>query len=322
MRTGFKILLGCLAAPFVLLLVLVLIAIAFRSSGPPEHRPESADIDQPLTAVTPEQLAAEGLTGGTIDAPLHAVQVNIRMEEGNFIIKPGPPGSHLRVEGDYDAGVYELKQDLSRDASGAPVYNLTFLPRYSLFRRVLTEGSVHIDSDDNAMTVHLPQGVPMALRAQISKGVSDVQLGGLSLESAALELTMGEHKVAVDEPNPLQMTTLEINARMGESRFSGLGNLRAESMTVWGRMGEIKVMLGDIARDTKLFARMRMGEMTLGLPARANVKTHTSTFLGDTTGSAKGEDVGFLLDVDAGAMMGELKYLRGLPDPQDWTRTE
>lgn len=315
MKKAPKILLGCLATPFVVIFVLAILAVAFRAAGSPGHREEAANLEQSLTAtVTPGQLAAEGIVteGGTPSG--QAVGVNIWLEEGNFTIKAGPAGSTVRVEGNYDAGAYDLKQELKQDSSGAPAYYLSFRPRYSMLRRVLTEGGVHIGDDDNKITIYLPRGVPIALNTRASKGKSDWQLGGMALQKASLDLRMGEHRVSVAESNPVEMSTLEINAGMGEVRFLDLGNLRSESITIFTKMGESHVDLGEqIQRDTKVYILHKMGQLTVGLPRGARIRAHATSFLGPPVSNPStpaADATGPLLDITAGMTMGELKFQR------------
>jgi hypothetical protein len=319
MKTGMKITLGCLATPFILLLLFGVLVVAFRALPMRSSEQASANIEQPITTVTAGQLAAEGLNPAESGAlQPAAVSMNLWLEEGNFTIKVGPAGSGVRVEGDYDAGMYELKQQLDKGDSGAPVYNLSFLPRYSMLRRILTHGGVVLDDDTNRLTIYLPRDLPMVLRAQVRKGQSHLELGGLSLKSATLDLEMGEHRITVDEPNPIEMDSFETRSGMGEVKMQNLGNLRAGSISVWGKMGEIGVDLGrQIARDTKLYTRMRMGEMKILLPRGARINARTSVFLGGSSGEPEEggneENAGlstYQLDVDAGASFGEVKYVR------------
>src|SRR5206468_3090115 len=211
-----KVAVGCVVVPIVLGIVLVLTGLALRKASPTTHRDEVAALEQPIAGgVTVEQLASEGMQAGGDATGGRALPVDLALEEGNFTVTAGPPGSSIRVEGDYDAGAYDLKQEMSRDAGNRPHYKLSFRPRYSMFHRLLTEGGVHIDEDDNKLTVYLPRGIPMALEMQVSKGSSHLQLGGLALTSARIDLSMGEHAVTVEEPNPVEMSSLQLNASMG-----------------------------------------------------------------------------------------------------------
>ena len=319
MRTGAKVFLGCLAAPFVLVLLLGILALVYRAMPMEPAERASANLEQPLDnpGVTEAQLSAEGLAADSGVPAGQPLAVSLWMEEGSFTIKPAPPGTGIRIEGDYDKGAYDLHQELVHDGSGAPVYKLSFKPRYSMLRRLLGQG-FKIDETENRLTVHLPRGLPMDLRANLRKGQSHMELGGLALTSAVIDLAMGEHEVSVGEPNPLEMSSLELNVGMGEMTLKDLGNLRASSLIVWGKMGEVEVDMGShLARDTKLVTRMRMGEMTLGLPTEARVTTRTSVFLGEATGAQQGKDdeprvaeSGFELQVQAGVTMGELRIHR------------
>jgi len=311
MKTFLRIALGCLVLPIAIGLVLIIAGVAMRQAGPPEHRDETASLEQSLPGVTLGQLQSEGLAAGAPSG--RAVAVDLLLEEGNFTVLAGPPGSSIRVEGAYDAGAYELKQEMTRDGSGHPSYSLSFRPRWSMFRRMMTEGGVHLDKDDNKITVYLPRGVPIALNAQASKGTSDLRLGGLALQAVTLDLSMGEHSLSVDELNPLQMDRMEARASMGETHLKGLGNLRAGEIELWGKMGEFVIDMGErIDRDTKLVARMRFGEMSLHVPPDARVKSHTSVFLADANGKLSDDTArtGHLLEIDSAASFGEVNYQR------------
>ena len=299
---------------FAALVAIIVLVVSFRMAGAPDHDPRSAQLEQSFPGLTPSQLAAEGLTtggGGLRDRP---VRVNVRLEEGEFILKPGPPGSGVRVEGDYDAGVYDLKQDLTRDDDGTPVYTLSFRPRYTMLSRILRQGFVHIEHGTNRMTVTLPRDLPMALNVRVSKGESHIELGGLALTAASLDMSMGDHNVSAGEPNPLEMEQFEIRGAMGEVSLTELGNLRSGKITAWGKMGEFHLDMGErIERDTTLTANMRMGELTLGLPVNARLEIHKRIFLGDsedtpTQDGPADPNNAFALTVDAGTTLGDLTF--------------
>ena len=315
MKTPTKILLGCLATPFVLVFALVLLMLAFRLAPIPASEQVTTSAE-PIGSVTPEQLAAEGLTLDQARPGGRVIPVKIALEEGSFTIKPSPPGTGIRVEGDFDGSVYALKQEVTRDESGLPSYDISFLPKYTMLRRILSQGFIEIDDDTNHLTIYIARDLPISLDAQVSKGQSRLYLGGLALQSASLRLTMGEHDVIVNEPNPIEMTELQLDVGMGEIDLNDLGNLRAASINVSGRMGEVSLDMGrEISRDTVLRTRMKMGEMRVGLPRRARVTARTSVFLGESTGKARDnryDDDESLptLTVDAGITFGELRYTR------------
>ncbi len=316
MRTGVKILLGCLATPFVIVAVLLVLVLVFRAAPLPESDTVRTDLEQAVPTVTSEQLAAEGLA---VDAAVPAgdpMSVSVTLEEGNFRIEPGPPGSSIRVEGDYDQATYDLKQELTRDSSGKPTYTLSFLPRYSMLRRILSHGFVETDDNPNRLTIYLPEGVPMALTMQVRKGKSELQLGGLALQSATFDLEMGEHRLHVDRPNPIEMDNLQINSGMGEVRLDGVGNLRSGSIALFGKMGEVHLDMGrELLRDTTLFTRMRMGEMRVRLPRDARITGSTSAFLGEVHGSPgnggdEEDDGRHTIDIRGSITIGQLDYNR------------
>ncbi len=312
-RTALRILQGCLLTIAGGLLVLIVLVLSFRAAGAPEPDPRQADLQQPLP-VSERQLAAEGL--GVEGGVTTGMDVVMLLEEGEFTVEAGPPGSPIRVEGDYDAGVYDLKQEMVRGDRGRPEYRLSFRPRYSILGRILRQGFVHLEEGTNRLRIYLPSDRRIALRAKVSKGESTLDLGGLALESASLELRMGEHTVRASSPNAIEMGSLEVRGGMGEVHLEQLGNLRAERIAAWGHMGEFHVRMGrTVARDTKLYVRLKMGELTLGLPSGARIHASTSVALGGSNGAPDDEEADLppgapVVDVDAGVSLGELKYVK------------
>jgi len=242
--------------------------------------------------------------------------VKVHLEEGAFTIRPAPAGTSISVEGDYDRAVYDLKTELTRDSDGNPSYSISFLPKYSMLRRILSQGVIEIDDATNHLTIHIPRDLPIDLDMKISKAESRLFLGGLALTNARLDLSMGEHRIVADEPNPLEMGTLDLDVGMGEVRMEGIGLLRPGTINLAGGMGEVRLDLGrEISRDTTVTARMRMGEMSIGLPRRARVDARSTVWLGEASGSARDaryDDDPDLptLTIRGSVTMGELKYQR------------
>jgi len=299
--------------PFVLGLFLLVLMLAFRASPLPSSEDVVVNQTDPIGGITPEMLTAEGLTIERA-AAARAVPVTINLEEGTFVIKPAPAGTSIRVEGNYDRGLYELTMELTRNDDGSPAYTISFLPKYTMLRRVLSHGFVHIEEGENAITIHIPRDLLIDLNARVAKGQSQLHLGGLALHNAELSLRMGEHHVYADEPNPVEMEKLAVNSGMGEIGLHDLGNFRAGAIDVAAGMGEVTVALGDsIARDTALNVRMRMGEMTVDLPAQARLDERTTVWFGeahrDWDESAEDPNAP-LLTIRGSITMGEFGYHR------------
>ena len=310
-----KLLIGCIAVPCILLVLLAICVVVFRMMGAPEHRIEPAQLEQPVAALTSGQLAAEGLTPGQGAPPAGVVSVRITLTEGFFTIKPGPPGSNIKVEGNYDAGSYDLVQKSDTSNPSAPTYELTFKPKYSWLRRIFTEGGVRIDEDDmEPLVIWLPAGLPMDLNAKVSVGKSEIDLAGLSLHGLNLDVSMGEHKVHMAQPNAVEMSNAVLRGRMGELRLNDLGNLRASTIDIWGRMGEMRLDTGAITKDTKITSHFRMGSLRFMVPRSVRTKSSSSVFLGDAGEGFQDDpnapDSGPLLEITSQTTMGDVRVSR------------
>jgi hypothetical protein len=282
-----RVLIGCLGLVVLVIVGLAVTAGILVALGPPPSQPgQPASIQEPLAADRP--LPVEPAPG---EVPLPAaagsrVAVSIDLEEGEFDVRPGQPGAGIRVEGEYDAGIYELRHETTGEGDARQV-RISFRPRYTLLRRLLTIGA---KEPPNRLTVFLPPDVAMDLRCRISKGESRIDLGGLPLAGLDLDLTMGDHTVRIDEPNPLSMDRLRLRVAMGEFDAVRLGNARFREARIEGSMGEFDIDLGgSYVEDATVGARFRMGEARLIVPSDLNTEVTRSVFLGEAKGNRRPE---------------------------------
>lgn len=280
MKVVRRVLIGCLATIVLAVLVLAVVAGVMLSLGPPEQRPATSSAEQ---AVDVPRLPA-GVTPSPVEVPPPAssLTVKLELEEGNFEIRPGESGGSVRIEADYDEGLYDLTQETVATEGGQTV-TVRFRSRYTMLRRLLTLGKV--DGSKNRVRVILPPDVPIALAATISKGESDLDLSGLALRGLDLELQMGQHSVTFDRPNTLAIERLVLSMRMGELRTRGLGNARFRQARFDGSMGQMGLDLrGSYAADAVAVAHLSMGEMRLRVPSDIHVKSQSRVLLGESTG--------------------------------------
>ena len=265
---------------FLLLVMIVLVVTAgyMVSLGPPEQQREV--IQQTQAFETQRLASSEVLPRETIPGADDRVQLSIDLREGEFRILPGEPGEPIRIDADYDAGVYALEKEHELAAEGTERMAIRFRSRYSLLRRLLTMGE---DAEpENRVDIYLPPDLPLDLDVKISVGESEVDLSGLALAGLKLHLTIGEHDVRFAEPNLLALDTLDITASKGEFTFTELGNAAFREANVKGSMGEVSLDLrGDYLEDASVVTRFRMGECRLTVPEDMHVEVTSSVSMGD-----------------------------------------
>lgn len=101
------------------------------------------------------------------------------------------------------------------------------------------------DSEDernhSSVRLMLPRGVEIYLDSRLKAGVIDMNLGGIRLKELTLSNWAGEADIRFDEPNPVIMEYMDINAKVGEFNLSGLGNARFKHAKINGGIGELRV---------------------------------------------------------------------------------
>jgi hypothetical protein len=314
---------GCLAVPVVLLIfagLSILIGYAFHDhEGPPELKTTSFSVP---SGGRGEQGIEPGRDFEELEAAqrrrVRPVRLNIDLKEGEFEIRPGPPGSDIEAEGVFDPRDYELTQEsVELDGEYEREVTIRFRRKVPLLFMLLKGG---IEEAHNKVTVRIPEDLPTALKLKLSAAETETDLSGLTLTELQAFLSMGEHELAVNRPLRSSPERAVFRTSMGEMDLRGLGNLRAKEISISGRMGEVKVDLsGDwpagFAARTDL--KFSMGECHLTVPAgvRIDPASNASVFIGEGHTSAL-EETGPddpdapTVEIHAYVKLGELRISR------------
>jgi hypothetical protein len=306
-----RILIGCLGLFILGIVAFVVVAGVMLSRGAPEQHRSQATQEQPITV--PRLPGGVTPSPAEVPPPASSLRVELDLEEGRFDVRPGQPGSPVKVDADYDEGVYELVQETQATAGGGQTVRVEFHSRYSMLRRILTTGSA--DASKNHVTIYLPTDVPIDFHASISKGESDLDLTGVPLTGIDVELRMGQHMLALDQANPLRMEALHVSMKMGELRSRGLGNAHFAEAEFQGSMGQMGIDLrGDYTGDARVRARLTMGEVRMRIPAGVHVEMENRVVMGGTSGGRREKEElppgAPTLRVDGSVTMGEMRVDR------------
>lgn len=211
------------------------------------------------------------------------LRVMVSLEEGEFRIRRGGPGGVVRVDGTYDAAVYELRQQFDPDDGEGGLVRVKLRRHISAVRAFLT--GLRSGEPDNRLTVELPPGVPLDLSLHLSKGEHEVDLTGLAVARLELDASMGEFELTVGQPNPVEMSEAVIVARMGEFEMRGLGDADLRHLSYTGKMGDHLIDFGGVARgDTTAEVSISMGSGRVRVPADRDFEIdRRSVFLGELT---------------------------------------
>jgi len=141
-----------------------------------------------------------------------------------------------------------------------------------------------LDHDVDHMTaeleIELPRDATIRADCRIKAGEVKMQLGGLRVADFALSVTAGEVNVDFDQPNRVEMQSLELNTRIGESNFRRLGNARFRDADINGGIGEMTIdFSGAMLASAMVEVDLDIGETVIILPHDTGAKLAVSKFL-------------------------------------------
>lgn len=256
---------GVAAAVVLLLVATAAVGLVWATSaaerlGEPVPEPVAATVETRDAGVRAAAAANAG----------QPLQVEIELEEGEFEVRPGPPGAGVQVDGAYAKAYYELTEEHTpADEPGGPATVIRLRPAHSFLVRLIGSAFGGHDGAHNALTVTIPREVPIDLRLRLRMGETRTDLGGLILTDLDADLTMGEHRLDFSEPLAGRPHRIRVAGGMGEIRLERFGNAGPRELDVEGRMGSLTVDLGGdwpagAVADVRLDGSM--GEFRLDIP--------------------------------------------------------
>jgi hypothetical protein len=265
---------GCFGCLGLLMIVVVTCAVVFgiASSMARNEQIEHRVLTQLLPSA--ESSAVEGSPTLVLESPPAAAGGKVILDlEGTFFeIKPAAPGEPMRVEAEFDANTYDLKERFQESLGDEGwVYEVEFgRPSRSygvtLLKEVLTDSRPEV-------TIFLPRNIPFDLEFRIAQGGSELELGGLNLGNADIEFAQGGGLVEFSEPLARPMDSLAVHFTQGGGAIDGAGNASPRRLDVVFSMGGGFVGLeGAWRNDSDISLRQLMGAMSVQLPSNATIR--------------------------------------------------
>ena len=196
-------------------------------------------------------------------------QIRVEVDAGEVRVAKGNSSDEVRVGLHYDKTLYHHTFRFSESRN---TLDITF-DRQKWFDR---------DGDQEAaeLALELPTEAELHLDYKIKAGKIDMQLGGLKIADMAMETMAGEVNVDFKEPNRIDMANLDLNTKVGESKFIHLGNARFRDADINGGIGEMTIdFTGEMAKDAVARVDLDIGETAIILPREAGTKLSVSKFL-------------------------------------------
>ena len=253
---------------------------------------------------TPEPVASTvairdaGVQAASAASAEQPLRVEIELEEGEFEVRPGPPGAGVQVDGAYAKAYYELVEaHTPAGEPGGPATVIRLRPAHSFLVRLIGSALGVHGGARNELVVTIPRDVPIALDLKLRTGESRTDLGGLNLTDLDAELSMGEHRLDFSEPLAGRPQRIRVAGGMGEIRLENFGNAGPRELDVEGRMGSLIVDLGGdwpAGAVAEVSLDGAMGEFRVNVPTNVRIApdSNASNVLGVTSQPPAGNDVG------------------------------
>jgi len=212
-----------------------------------------------------ERLVQQVRTAGSLPG-----KVVLSLSSAAVRVKAGPAGGPIRVESDFDPDVHRLEQNHETDGSGGWTYRLDFHERRLLHVAVV---SVWLGARSPEVTVEIPSDLRFALEAEMKGGYLTLDLAGMDLTAADVELDRGVLGLRVSEPLHAPMERLSVKGRMGTMLLQSLGNASPRVLQVQHGIGAALVDLGGSwLRDADFEFRVAFGNGKMRLPEEVHVE--------------------------------------------------
>jgi len=253
---------GCLGVLAIVVFFALLAGYAFFSAW----RNAGREQVEPTTRTRALPAPADPSTA----APPPPGKIVLDFAVGEFIVEPGPPGSPIRIEGEYDTNSFQLVQELEESNDGTWEYRARFGPsgflRDSGLRAVFG-GSLP------KLRVSLPRGVPFALESSSNKGPCTMELGGLWLTEVDVYHEKGPLEIGFRRPTEEPVERLKIRGKQGPTEIDRIGNASPRVVDIRGSMGPTEVDLrGAWVRDADVRVRGSMGPAEIRLPRNVRLE--------------------------------------------------
>jgi hypothetical protein len=241
-----------------------------------------------------------------------AMHVEVSFAVGRLRLAPAPDRELYRI------GLTYLDEQFEPDVSYEPE---TGELRIGLEN--LRERDVNLkDMKDTRqrLDLGLSSEVPLHLDLKFGAVQADVELGGLTLQSASLETGASESRIRFSRPNRAACDDLTVQVGAADFELTGLGNSRCRSVDVKG--GAVAIVLDfsgewSPGSEMRVHADVGVGDVNLRVPEGVGVRLNASRFLaalhldgftkrGSVWYSAGYERSAAKLDVDVTAVFGSI----------------
>lgn len=188
------------------------------------------------------------------------LEVEVGFGAGSLRIEPGEPGLLYRALFDYDE---EYATPEHRYRNG----------RLDIGIDVRQSGPFGgRGSTDSSLDLKLPGEVPIELQLDFGAAEADLDLSGIPLRRLEFNTGASKSELRIDEPNPERLASASFNVGAADLDIRGMGNLRAERVTLKAGVGSVTLGLqGEWPRDARVSVEMGLGVLEVRVPSDLGV---------------------------------------------------
>lgn len=208
--------------------------------------------------------------GESDDSHSPAGRIEIDVEIAQAVLVPGPPGSSLEIEAEFDPRRFALTQTTDRAPDGRWVWRIDFRPIGSSAIAIL---AVKLGGRPPTLRIAIPRGVPVELDGRVRGAFAALELGGLRVNDIDLDVESGAVALSFVEPLAAPMKSLQIFGDRGSVEVTGLGNASPQSVQLGQHLGELDIDLrGAWVRDSDIRLDVWAAGGTVWLPRNVVVE--------------------------------------------------
>lgn len=133
------------------------------------------------------------------------------------------------------------------------------------------------DRHENEMDFKLPTNVPTDLSLNFGLGSAELDLTNIRISNLVIDCGLSEVEIEINKRNPIKCKSIYIDNGIGDLSAIGLGNLRADYISIDVGLGSADIDLrGEDITDMEVDVDVGLGSMDMTLPADANIKIYVN----------------------------------------------
>lgn len=160
------------------------------------------------------------------------------------------------------------------------------------------------DREAGELRLSLADRIPLDLDLEFGGTQSQLDFGGLALQSLRLECGATEATLLFSKPNRIRMREMELNLGAADFTALHLANANADQIRVRGGVGSVDLdFSGTWAHDLDVTTRVILGGLVLRVPSDVGVRIEVQRMIAgfDHTGLVKRDDAWYSPNYDTAA---------------------